>query len=100
MSQLDKMYKNYREFCEQEYRTGVPAILIQLVLFSDGSGRVEKKLYLPTDANPFKVNTVELIHFKSPADAAKQLEEKLGKKDLSKVSRESDTRNVETVYST
>lgn len=84
MSKLDNLYTFYRRYCKEiaNHRTG--AVLTQLILFEDGSGKIETEIFLPTDSNPFNLMTEEIIRFTSPGDGAKKLEELVdGKKDVS-----------------
>lgn len=71
MSSLDVLYKNYRIFCKKEH----PAVneILELILYDDGSGKVQRKSYCPTEANPFKVVTEDVIRFKSPGTGATKL---------------------------
>lgn len=71
MSSLDTLYKNYRAFCKKER----PAVneIIELILYDDGSGKIQRKRYCPTEANPFKVVTEDVIRFKSPGTGATKL---------------------------
>lgn len=71
MSGLDRLYKEYRTYCKKT-RLDVNQ-LTELILYDDGSGRIQKKWYVPTEANPFKVETENIIKFKSPGSGARQL---------------------------
>lgn len=71
MSGLDKLYKEYRIYCTNS-KPDINEIL-ELILYEDGSGRIQRKWFCPTEGNPFKVETTEIMRFKTPGDGARKL---------------------------
>lgn len=71
MSSLNKLYKEYKEYCN--HKKPETSEIIELVLYEDESGRVQGKRFCPTEHNPFKVETTELLKFKSIEKGAKLL---------------------------
>lgn len=71
MSNLDKLYREYRKYCAGEHL--LINELMELILYDDGAGKIQKKMFCPTENNPFKVETTEILRFKTPGKGAKEL---------------------------
>jgi hypothetical protein len=100
VSKLDNLYTYLRRYCKEIANHRRNAIMTYLVIYDDGSGRVESKRFAGNEHNPFEIIIEEIIRFDSPAEGASLLKGLLDDSTLRqffKSSGRTDSGNLEKI---